>query len=711
MAKPKVKEIKKPQQRQERLDKNYASDEDFATELGNRLLDMWKLCKTQRQVRELMWQQSYRQWTVDQTHTDNQYTGMADLHIPQLRKEVETMSRRIYKGLLPEDYLKAEPEGGLGDDDLATVNTQVVRHYLDNVIQCKKALYPWAKQLVLFGTSPLRSYWHKEENELFYKKREAYADDQGIIRFKAVPVREKLIKYNAPKLRAEDIFNTWVYPHNAQSPDDIEVCFWRTWVKKFELKDKADKGMCYGFDNLQSAGTDQAQQYSESVQRTMQFGDSGTIMSLQGNDLFQLVEIWCDLKLPGEQTLTPCVVEIVGEKFVTRIQRNPYWHQEIPIDFGRFIIPPPGEFYGRGIPEAVINLQIQLDDTMNQTMDSATLALSPITIINPAYAPNSESFEVEPGAQWWADPSAVKQFQFPDLTEAGYKAAGTIKGWITELSDNSPQLPDPIAGKARSTGQAQLAVNEWQTDLFCFIDFISVEALNPMAYKIHSLIQQYISDDDVIKVSGRYAETWINRIVTPQDIVGRYKFKWTGALQIENQAIKTQQMLNFLNTYKQLPPEAQAKIQINWENLMIKLFRDGFLIKDVENLITTARMTESVSPYLEERILGFGGEIHTVDSDDDDAHIKFHTMAQNQDKDPITRAKRNKHINDHQNQKLQKQAAEQQAAQQQQMQQQQLTQGQPPGPNGPGPGGPGNKTQIPQSTSQSNLEKGIRTGV
>lgn len=685
----------------EKLDRNFASDEKFATEIMTNLLEIWASCKSQREYREEIWQRSYRSWSIDHTEADKNYTGVANLKIPQLRKEIETMSRRIYKALLPDDYLKGETATGFANQELITVNTQVVRHYYDNVIKIKKPLYPWTKQLVILGTSPIRQFWDKKTNEMFYKKRVPYTDAQGVIRFKAEPTREEITVYNAPKLRAEDLFNTWVYPTNAQTPDDIEITFYRTLVKKNDLEKKAKEGMCVRFDEFKDSGKSATHVDEESQERMAQFADSGEFRSLQGNNFFELLEIWCLLELPGSSKPVSCVVEIIDRQFCTRIQRNPYWHQMTPFDFGRFIIPPPGEFYGRGLPEAAISLQHQLDDTMNQTMDATTLALNNITIINPAYAPNAESFEVEPGAVWWADPAAVKQFTFPDLTDTGYKAAGTIRNWISEMSDNQPQLPDPIAGKARSTGQAQMAINEWQTDLFTFIDFISVEALSNMAFKTHSLLQQFLEDDDVIRVSGKYADTWIQRVVTPQDLVGRYKFNWIGALQIENQSIKTQQMLNFINVYKNLPPEAQQEVRMRWQNYTLKLMRDGFQIKDVENIVETDKLSATTPPELEEKILSLGGDIEVVKSDDDAAHLQYHQLEHAKDKNPLTRAYRSKHMEEHRKQQEEK-------IQEIKRMEMQMATLQAQGPQAQRP--EGNVSQIPQSVTQDNLERGQRVG-
>jgi hypothetical protein len=681
------------------LDYNWAKDEDFANVVKINLLDILKSVKVERQEREDRWQTHYRAWSLDQSGADRSYSGMANLTVPQIRKEVETMSRRIYKGLLPEDYLKAEPPKEAVYEDLTEVNTQVLRHYFDNKIRVKSVFMPWIKQGVLYGTSPIRSFWHKEVNEMLYKKRVPVLQQDGTFEFESQVTQEDIVLYDAPKLRTEDLFTTWVYPFNASRPEDIEITFWETKVKKSELESKNKRGLCHGFEHFKESGKDKDFAFEESQERLAQFGESGMFLAIQNDTLFNLTEIYCKLILPDTNKPVSCVIEIIDGCYISRIQRNPYWHQQAPFDWMRFIIPPPGEFYGRGLPEAGISLQHQLNDTMNQTMDSATLRLNNITIINPAYAPNSESFEIEPGARWWADPNAVKQFEFPDLSESGYRAAGNLRGMISEMSDNSPQLPDPIAGKARSTGQAELAINEWQTDLFTFIDFISNEALSSMAFKVHSLIQQFISNDDVIRVAGKYAGTWLERVITPDQIVGHYIFKWMGALQIENQAIKTNQILNLLKIYPTLPPEAQQQIKMNWTNIMIKVVRDGFQIRDVENIITTDRLKASTPADIEEKIINQNGMIQVNVDDDDEMHMRIHMIGMTKDKDLYRRSLRARHIEEHKVQLQNKVQAQQMAMEQLK------AQIAPPETKGI----EGNVAQIPESTNMADLERGIRS--
>jgi hypothetical protein len=606
---------------------------------------------------------------------------------------------------------------------------------------------------VIYGTSPLRTFWRRDVNEQFFRERYFTSDKEGRLEPKSRVVQKNVTRYNGPVARAEDIFQTWIYPHNIQHANDAQAVFFRThllWEQLLqrqnsglvmgvtpelitkiakELKDDQNSGKANTYlkllQDIKGQGLRSTIDYSRNLERLLQFADGGRFETIQDNTYFDSMEIWVSLKLPGQTMSVPCVVEVLNYSECIRIQRNPFWHQTAPFDWFRFIKPPPSEYYGRGLPEATIHMQAQMNDMLNQGMDSATLALNNITIINPAFAPNAESFEIEPGAQWFADPNGVKQFTFPDLSEIGVKNAQVVRGIITEMSDNAPQLPDPIAGKARSTGQAQMAMDEWSTDMFAFLRSVSEEGLAPFAQKIHMLIQQNAKDDDIIKISGKYAGKYISRVITPDDILGSYFFHWQTTLQIQQVQMKTQQMLNFMKVYTQIPPQAQEGIHFNWDNFIIKLLRDGFMIRDTTTIIETARETASTPPDIENRILKLGGEIMVTPSDDDNAHIASHTRALQTVKqtDLYERSLFSEHIQLHTQQIQQKQQQAQQAqiqaAQQQQMAMAQSNvkvqgkqihgrgQARPPAQGNPGPG---NGSQINESQNISDMGKGLNNG-
>lgn len=708
---------------------NWANQPDFSYPLCQNMMMIWEILKSMRAQREMVWEQSYRAWSVDTLDVDNNYRGRTRIKWPQTRKEVETMTRRIMKGVFTEDYLRATSDK-FEDEDLTICNSMVVQHYLDNVMKFQTAAEPWIKQGVLYGTSPLRTYWKREVVEQFFKERHFTVNSDGTIKPNTRTVQQMVTQYNGPVARAEDIYQTWVYPHNISCIEDAEAVFLRTkvtWEQMMarantgmsvemtpDFKERLDKDLEEKIKQSKGEGRDSDIDFPRSLERLLQFADGGQFSAINGNKYYDLIEIYFKTKLPNTEAPVPIVMEVLNYIHPTRIQRNPYWHQSFPLDFFRYIKPPPGEFYGRGLPESTLDVQSQMDDLLTQGMDSATLALNPITIINPAFAPNAESFEVEPGAQWWADPAGIKNFEFPDLSDVAIKNALQLRTLITQMSDNSPQLPDPISGKARSTGQAQLAIDEWSTDLFNFLRTISVDALAPFAGKIHMLLQQNLSDEDVIKITGKYAGVWIDRVVKPDDVLGNYNFHWITSLDIQQKTVKAQQMLNFMKVYGTIPPQELQDIKFNWSTFLTLLLRDGFGVKDVTKVIETPRMTQSTPPDLENRIMKQGGIVKVTDSDNDSAHIASHQLFQQtlKQNDIYTKSLFDQHIQLHQQQQEKKQQAAEAMQAQQQMQQAQLASGQakPPGGGVKPQNNPrvGNPRQINESTNVGDMGKGMR---
>jgi hypothetical protein len=134
--------------------------------------------------------------------------------------------------------------------------------------------------------------------------------------------------------------------------------------------------------------------------------------------------------------------------------------------------------------------------------------------------------------------------------------------------------------------------------------------------------------------------------------------------------------------------------------------RDGFLIKDIDNVVDTQHMRAAVDPVLEEKILDLGGDIMVQKDDNDALHLQIHGQAQGKDRDPLRRARRLKHNQEHEAQIVRKAAEVRQI----QMQMQVV---QAAGQGGGGQGGQpsaGNTAQIPASANAPDLERGMKIG-
>jgi len=682
--------------------KNWATDENFAEQTLAKLSSQWRHLRADREYLEEKWQRFYRMWSVVSDY-EKRYDGRADLYWPQMRKEVETMTRRIIKGLFPEDYMDVDATN-YESDELAETNKHVIRHFYDNVMHIKTDLEPWAKQVVLYGTGPLKVTWSEKKNKQWFKKRE-YQEVNGEFIPKSKLVNEEVTLYCAPKVEVCDLFRTWISPITANNPSEIKQVYYERKVTYSQLKQMHEEGAAINCDFLKDKGKEIDNEFDETQDKLSNTGSSGL---LTGTDpYYNLLECWTELDLPDGSRL-PCVVYIINDSHVIRIQQNPYWHQCPPFVFGRYIKPPAGEFYGRGLPEATEYMQYQLNDTVNQTVDSATLSLNNVVVVNPAFAPNVESFEMEPSAIWWADPNGVKQFNFPDLSNVGIKNAELLRSVITQMSDNSPQLPDPIAGKARSTGQAELAIGEWQTDLYSFLEKLEIECMVPMTRMVHMLLQQYVKEKIIVRIGGRYAGTWLKTIVEPEELLGSYDFRWKGALQTENTAVKVQQMLNFMKIAGQIP--AEQGVRVNWPNFIETFLTEGLQIKNSHKYLETEDLSPEVPAGIENKIVSYGGQVKVKAADDDEAHIRIHERVLAEMKNAYQRSQMELHIARHYQQRDEKAAQAQmqmQAAEAAMMQMQGGGQGGQGGPGGRN-NMAGNQGQLSEATDSADLQRGIR---
>ncbi|MFA5396332.1 MAG: hypothetical protein WC346_10030 [Methanogenium sp.] len=88
----------------------------------------------------------------------------------------------------------------------------------------------------------------------------------------------------------------------------------------------------------------------------------------------------------------------------------------------------PGEFEGVGIPAILENPQIMLNTLKNQRIDSVTLSIHKMWVINPLANVNKEELVARPfGIIYSADPNGVKDIQFSDIKPSAYKEEDALK--------------------------------------------------------------------------------------------------------------------------------------------------------------------------------------------------------------------------------------------------------------------------------------------
>ena len=105
----------------------------------------------------------------------------------------------------------------------------------------------------------------------------------------------------------------------------------------------------------------------------------------------------------------------------------PYDFKEAPfIDFPYLKVP--GEFEGYGIPMILENPQIMMNMIKNQRLDSATLSIHKMWIVNPLANINKDELVTRPfGIIYSVDPNGVREVQFSDIKSSAYKEEDLLK--------------------------------------------------------------------------------------------------------------------------------------------------------------------------------------------------------------------------------------------------------------------------------------------
>jgi hypothetical protein len=369
---------------------------------------------------------------------------------------------------------------------------------------------------------------------------------------------------------------------------------------------------------------------------------------------------------------------------ILRIQRVPWMHGGSCWLAGKFV-EVLDEAYGRGLPEIFDRLQYTLNDTGNQSLDSLTYSINPITIVDLYQVQDPTSLRFRPGAKWLANPNAVKAMEAnPEPAVVGLNAVGTIMATMGDLADIVP-----VGGggsKARGRGQQstagmQLAISEAQVDVRDVVEALEDQVMNRWLRRAHSLCIQYLDEPKILRVSGRDGQQIIEQKVDQLDLLGDFDFQWLGSSSVLNQQVRSQQMINYLQIASRIPPEAwQAEgKRVSLANLMADIWSIGFGLPNVQRIVQDLHPMVGTDPTLENDLFQIhrGEDVEVSESDDDDAHLAVHQRLKIEGPAQALLAQ---HIRRHMAAKMAKQMMKQQQQAQQAAQQ--------AGPGGSGPSGP-----------------------
>lgn len=616
------------------------------------------------------------------------YQGRAQLYIPEVRKNVEAQARQLTKAAFPtDDCFDVSP--GLTGTHRGAEAWRSMQHWAARNCRLPQKYFVAMRQQCLYGTAPIYLPWGKVVRHEFRSRK----DNAG----KIARTRQEIELFNGPDFVPRDIFR-W-YTFNEKRADLRDGCFEINPVSPFELKRRAKMGLVANLEEIEkgSANAYLMEEFSRDVMRaqsqglTLQYNQSyageATIRKDEDEDgyvdrTYMCTTIFADMIFPEgceedeDPTLPiPMMVEIWGNSLCGLIQRNPFYHQSPPYVVGKYIQPNPDEFYGQGIPWATQFMQYEMNVKAEQGMDSATMALNPIAVIDPGLAGASNEFNIEPGAIWWAAPAGVHLTSMPDVTPIAHQAIGSLKAMMQDYSDRTPALPSQLMGKSRSATQSEIVQDALGVDSWLFQLQNEQMITIPMLKQWESLIDQHMKDDQLVMILGRNAGDLKRTLISRSDLLGRYSYEWKGSTANSNKQVQARQMLDGLKIFSSMAPEMRQGMNFNGAEFFKTLWTDFWNLKDADKILGQPEQMVTSDAEAENHMVAQGLEIEVLWGDDDATHIALHDRELAQAKSATVKTSLMGHILEHKkNSEIKAQIKQQQQIQQAQQGQLQMLQ-------------------------------------
>ena len=148
---------------------------------------------------------------------------MLNTYFPVGRRWIEQWVTRLKRDLFPDqDWFACQ---ALREDFEARVPAKqaLQTYWMRRYMRLRKHAMPWLRQLVTYGTSPVRNVWRCVEHEQTVL-RDVLADD-GTPSGKTIEQVEKVADFLGPTFEPVDLFAFYVWPPTAAGLDDATLVF------------------------------------------------------------------------------------------------------------------------------------------------------------------------------------------------------------------------------------------------------------------------------------------------------------------------------------------------------------------------------------------------------------------------------------------------------------------------------------------------------
>ena len=586
---------------------NLARDPEIQARIRDELLPLIRRTRDDRSLLRDRWLRYYRIWSLRHDYGQG-YKGRTNTYFPIGRRWIEQWVTRIKRDLFPDnDWFACR---ALRKDFESRVPAKVAlqKYWMRRYMRLRRHSLPFLRQLVTYGTSPVRNVWRVLEHE--QPALRDILDDDGSPSGDTIETIEKVADFLGPTFEPVDLFAFYVWPVTSASVDTASLVFEDRCVQRAHIQrlaatplDSSNPKNGNVYENLdellelyESAGQSRGSSYAGGLKYdalSIRLADKGFTAPLDQNlpmNLRPLDITECSwlADLEGEGAMR-YLVTLGADTVPLRVQRRPFWHGGPQWLCGRFV-EVTEEFYGRGLPEIFDYIQYFVNDLGNQSGDAFVWSTNPIAIVDIGAVQDPTSLRMTPGAKWLANPAGV-QFTTPPqgAAQAGLEA---VQGFVS-IGDNMvaptparPIVPNQPAGPQDSAGlAAQLA--DSAVDLRAVVENLEDEVMVPLLERSDILSQQCLDRDIILKVAGEDGIELMEHPITVADLVGEYEWEWLGTTSALNQQVRAQQMVQGIALLVQIPADqlAAENITVDWRYVLTQYWSLGLGLPNADRVL------------------------------------------------------------------------------------------------------------------------------
>lgn len=269
----------------------------------------------------------------------------------------------------------------------------------------------------------------------------------------------------------------------------------------------------------------------------------------------------------------PAWVWVVDRQYVVRKRLNPYRDGENPYIRGHYI-RLPGEWYGVGVAEIMMGLQIEKNELRNTRIDNVNLMLNKIIAVLKDKVHDWDRLISEPGAIWVFKgiddiKHAMMPVEFPDMTKDAYLASKEIDEEIQDTTSATNTVVGVGGQEGDSGGNTfrgqMLNQQNAAARPMLYARILELGGLSDAYWKYYQRIYQFKGYEEIAQMMGpqRFQQF---QFIPPEQLEMMANLIPKGVMAVENKGIKLAQWAQFR---QQFPNEVWVKwIEVAREELI-----------------------------------------------------------------------------------------------------------------------------------------------